>query len=127
MRSETETAVALHDLVPAAGNREVEQTERDECAADHDRGLDDIGPDDGLDSAERGVDRGQNDDDDSCADVNPQRLRLVRSGSGDHFISKRKSDGGDVQARARCEQPCEKKTAEAAFFVATPKRAVRYS
>ena len=71
-----ESAVPFNDFVPAAGNGRVEQTERDERAADHDRSLDEISPDDGFDSAERGVDRGQDDDRHCCADVNPERFRL---------------------------------------------------
>ena len=62
MRSEIwNAAVALHDLVPAAGNGGVKQTERDQRAANHDRGLDQIGPDHRFDATERRVDGGQND------------------------------------------------------------------
>ncbi len=71
------SAVALDDFVPAAGNREVKQTERDQRTADHDRGLNEIGPNDGLDSAERGVDRSQNHDDNGRADVNEERFGLA--------------------------------------------------
>ena len=73
------TAVTLHDFVPAAGNREVKQPERDERAADHDRSLDQIGPDDRLDSAERRVNRGQNDDGDGRRRY---RSKAFRFGSG---------------------------------------------
>ncbi len=65
MKSEiAKPAVALHDFVPAAGNGRVKQAERNQRAADHDRSLNEIGPDDGLDSAERRVNGGQNDDGD---------------------------------------------------------------
>ena len=82
--------------MPAAGNREVKQTERDQRAADHDRSLNEIGPNDGLDSAERGVDRSQNDDDNGRADVNLERFGLARSRAADHFVSERERDGRDI-------------------------------
>jgi hypothetical protein len=56
-----EAAVALHDFVPATRNLRVKQTDRDQRAANHDRGLDEIGPDHRFDAAESRVDGGQND------------------------------------------------------------------
>ena len=62
MRSEIlKCAVALHDLVPAAWDGEVKQCKRNQRAPNHDRGLNQIGPDDSLDTTKRRVDGGQND------------------------------------------------------------------
>ena len=54
-----ETAVAPDDFVPATRDLRVKQTDRGQRAANHDRGLDEIGPDHRFDAAERRVDRGQ--------------------------------------------------------------------
>ena len=93
------------DLVPAAGNREVKQAERDQRAADHDRSLNEICPDDGFDSTKRGVDRGQN------RRSQPSRRYKSRAsaiGLGrtplNHFIGEGEGDGRDVQARTGGEQ-----------------------
>ena len=72
-----EWAVAFHDFVPTAWNSGVKQAKRDERASNHNRSLDEIGPDDGLDSTERGVNRRENDDGNGGADVNPKRLGLA--------------------------------------------------
>ena len=96
--------MALHNFVPAARNRRIKQTKRDECATNHNRGLDQIGPDDGLDAAERGVNRRENDDDNRGTDVNPERLSLVWSSAADHFVGERERDGRDIQSRPGREQ-----------------------
>ena len=98
------SALELGDLMEPAGNGRVKQTERDERAPDHDRSLNQIGPDDGLDSAERGVNRGENDNGDGRADINPECLRLVRANAADHFVSEGERDGRDIQPRAGREQ-----------------------
>ena len=80
---------------------------RDERAADHDRGLNEIGPDDGFDPAKRGVDRCQNDDHDGRADVNQRVSRLARANAANHFVGERERDGRDVKSRAGCEHARE--------------------
>lgn len=97
-------AAALHDFVPAAGNRGVKQAKRDQRAPDHNRRLNQIGPNDGLDSTERGVDRGENDDCDRGTEVDPERLGLVGPRPADHLIGQGESDGCDVKPRPGREQ-----------------------
>ena len=63
-----------------------------------------IGPDDGLDPTERGVNRRQNDDGNCGAEVNPESLSLVRSSAADHFVGQGERDGCDIQPRPGREQ-----------------------
>src|SRR5947209_7663784 len=97
-------APALHDFVPAARNGEVKERERGDRAADHDRSLDEIGPNHGLNAAEGGVDRRENDNGDGRPHINPERLGFVRPRAANHFIRERKRDGSDVQTSAGGKQ-----------------------
>ncbi len=91
--------MALHDFVPAAWNGGVKQAERNQRAPNHDRGLNQIGPDDSLDPTERRVDGGQNDNDNRCADVDEKRFSLTGLHAANHFIRKRERDRRYIQAR----------------------------
>ena len=101
-------AVTLNDFVPAARNRKIKQTDSGQCAADHDRRLNDVRPDDRLNSAERCVDRSQKHNRDDCADVDEKCFSLIRPDATNHFVAEREGNRCDVQARARREQSCEK-------------------
>src|SRR3981081_1411868 len=72
-----EWAMAFNNFVPTAGDGRVKQPERDQCAPNHDRGLNQIGPDNGLDPAKRGVNGRENDDGDRRTEINPESLSLV--------------------------------------------------
>ena len=91
-----ESAVARNDFVPAAGNRRVKQAERNQRAADHDRGLNEVRPDDGFDAAECRVDSGQNDDGNRRADINNERLGLSGAAARNHLVSESKRDRCDI-------------------------------
>ena len=105
----------------------IKQRKRHQRAADHDRGLDEIGPDDRLDSTERGVNRRQDDDHDRGADINPQSFRLAWPRAADHFVGERERDGRDIKPRAGGEQTRNHEDRGGSVLFATPKRAVRYS
>ena len=91
--------------MPAARDRRVKQADRNERAADHDRGLNEVRPDDGFDAAERGVNGRQNDNGNRRREVNPQSLSLVWSSAADHFVGQSEGDGCGIQPCARREQP----------------------
>ncbi len=85
---------------PAAGDVAEQRVNREPECAEHDRGLDDIGPDDGLDPAQRGVDRSDRGEEGECADVDPDLLERLQLGAGRHFKSEHEHDRGDVEPRA---------------------------
>jgi hypothetical protein len=62
-------------------------------------------------AAERGVDRGENNDHDVRADVNPERLHLSWPRAGDHFVGEDERDSSDIQARAGGEHARHQKHA----------------
>ena len=57
-----EAAMTLNDLMKTTGYGEVKQPQSNERAADHNRRLNEVGPDDGFDSTQRCIDGRQNDD-----------------------------------------------------------------
>src|SRR4051812_12830557 len=99
-----EWTAAFHDFMPAAGNSRVKQTERDQGTPNHDRGLNQIGPDDGLDSTEGSVNGGENNDGNRSAEVNPESLNLIWSSAADHLVGQGQRNGCDVKPRAGGEQ-----------------------
>src|SRR5216110_2145245 len=99
--------VELHDFVPASGNRAVKQAERDQCTAHHDGSLNEIGPNDRLDSADGSVDRSENDDYNGRADINKKSFSLPGPRAANHFISEHERDRGDVKPCARSEHAGE--------------------
>ena len=100
--------VALHDLVPAAWDGRVQQTEGDQRAADHKGSLDDVCPDDGFDSTQRCVNRCQKNNRDGCSDVDEKCFSLIRPHTSHHFVGQRKCDCSDIQPRAGREHAGEK-------------------
>ena len=75
--------------MPTPGNREVKQTDGHHRTPDHNRGLNHVGPNDGLNTAERGVYRGQQHNGDDRADVDEKRFGLVRPNAANHFVAER--------------------------------------
>ena len=67
--------------------------------------MDEIRPDNGFDSAERGVNGGENNDRDGRSDIDEKRFPLVRLRATDHFVSQSERDGGEIQTRTRGKQP----------------------
>ena len=100
-------AVELGDFVPASGNRAVKQTKRNQCAAHHDGSLNEIGPNNRLDSADGSVDRSQDHDHDRRADVDEEGFSLSRPRAANHFVSEHECNRGDVKPCARSEQAGE--------------------
>src|SRR5438552_151489 len=101
------SAVQLDNFVPAARNGEVKQGERGERAANHDGSLNEIGPNDRLDSPDGSVDRSENDDHNGRADINKKSFSLPGPRAANHFISEHERDRGDVKPCARSEHAGE--------------------
>src|SRR5207244_10890168 len=103
-----EWAVALNDFVSAAWDCEVKQSKRDQCAGNHDRSLNQIGPDDSLDATERGVNSRENDNGNGGTEVNPESLNLIRSSAADHFVGKSECDGCHIEPRSGREPTADR-------------------
>ena len=106
--------VRLHRGQPAR-NGTVQDEHGQQCAAQHDRSLDEIRPDDGLDPAERRVDGGQHDHADARKQVDQEEpVRVgghggVEDAAGSQFVNKYQRDGRHVDARPRRQHACDQK------------------
>ena len=71
---------------------------------------------DGFDSAERCVDRSQNNNGDGCADVNEKRFCLARPNTSNHFVGQHERDRRYIQARAGREHARENENRRCGVF-----------
>ena len=99
----------LQRAVPTAGDRVQQRPNRKSQRAEHDGGLDHVRPDDRLDAAQRGVERGGCRQKRECADVNPDLLQRFERHAGDHLIAEHQHDRRHVEARAAGQRPRDQK------------------
>jgi hypothetical protein len=112
--------VALHNFVPAARNGRVEQAERDQRASNHDRSLNQIGPNDRLNPTESCVNGREYDDRNRGTDVDPESLSLVWPSAADHFVGKRECYGCHIQPRSGREQTRNHENGGSRIFTRDP-------
>ena len=86
----------------------------------HDASLNDIGPNDSLDTAQGRVERGECSYRSERDDVDPDLLPNVERLSGHHLIPHHEDDGGDVETCSARSAREKSEDREAASFVRVP-------
>ena len=100
---------AVRDRVKQRPNRKCERTE-------HDHRLDDVRPDDRLDTPECGVNRGRGGQKHQRGDVNPDLLQRCERHAGECFVAEHQHDRRHVEPGAARQRPRDQKYGGGTIF-----------